>query len=313
MIFSLSLVLAGLILLTKSADQFVTGSARMASIMRISPFIVGALVMGFGTSAPEMLVSGIAASKGNLDFGVGNLVGSNITNLTIVLGVAGMILAVPVRKRVLRVEAPMTLAAALIFGWILQNGVERWEGFLLLGFLVAALSVILIRGRGTGTPEELEEILGEEESTKGREMVRILIGLVGTVAGAAILVKGGEGVAEELGLSAGFIGLTLIAVGTSLPELVTSVVAARRGHTELIIGNLLGSNLLNSLGGGAVLGLVSTTSELDDGRLAGLPVLIMISASVLAIGAMISRKRVSRSEGVILIAVWLLSMPFMPY
>ncbi len=312
MALSILLLLGGLVLLTKSADEFVTGSVRMASLLKVTPVVIGAVIMGFGTSAPEMLVSGIAAVQGDVDFGVGNLVGSNIANLSLVLGVGALMLPLTVYWTVLKREAPMTLAAVMLFGWAIQGGIQLWESALLFALLLAALWFIVFGGKKLADTSELDDVMGDKPLSTAAESLRTLLGLVGTIAGAWILIQGGTGIADELGLSKGFVGLTIVAIGTSLPELVTTVVAARRGHPDLIIGNLLGSNLLNSLGGGAVLGLASGGSTLVDERLAGLPVLMMVGVALFAVLAMITYSRVTRVEGLALVVAYFVSLPFMP-
>lgn len=304
-------VAVGLVVLTKAADQFVLGAARIALVLRISAVVVGAVVVGFGTSAPEMLVSGVAAWQGDGEVGVGNVVGSNVANLTLILGVAALIVPIGVSGSVLRKEAPMMAGAVVLFAWFVQDGISVPEAVVLGVVLVAAVLFLVRTGSATGDPELEEEVA--EFADRAHlpplrvEVIRTLAGLVGTLVGAQLLVTGAVNLAEEWGLSGGFVGFTLVAVGTSLPELVTAIAAARKGETDLIVGNLLGSNLFNSLAVGTVLVLAGTGS-LDAPRLLGVGVVSMIVVAVLAWVLMLTGRRVSRAEAVLLLGVYAASV-----
>lgn len=299
-------VAVGIVLLTKSADEFVEGAANVANALRVSPVVIGAVIVGFGTSAPELLVSGIAATNGNLDLGVGNVVGSNVANLTLVLGAAALIVPLHVSPSVLAREAPLSLLGVLLFAFFTIDGLVQWEGIVLLTALVLALSWIVLGGR---TPEAVDISL-DEGGTAGRQFVRTVLGLVGTVLGAQFLVWGAMAIADELGITGGMVGFTLVAVGTSLPELVTAVVAARKGETELILGNLLGSNLFNSLAVGGAIALIGGGPILDR-SLTSIGVVGMVLVAFSAWAFMVTRKRVHKIEAVILLAAWFLSVALM--
>lgn len=312
-IIALIAVLIGLVLLTKAADAFVAGAARLSAALKVPPVIIGAVVVGFGTSAPEMVVSGIASTQGKLDIAVGNIIGSNVANLTLVLGIAALICVMHVDSSVLRREAPLSAASVVLFAILVQNGLERWEGLVLLAALGGALGILFF-----GSREGSEELIGEVDEfldddagiSVGRESLRTLIGLVGVMAGAQLTVWGASEIAAELGLGEGFIALTLVALGTSLPELVTAIAAARKQEDELIIGNLLGSNIFNSLAVGATAGLLGP-GKLEDPNLAGLGTAFML---IVAMGAwifMISGRRVTRNEAVGLLAVYALAVPLL--
>ncbi|MEO1060020.1 MAG: calcium/sodium antiporter [Actinomycetota bacterium] len=306
-------LVVGVVLLAKAADQFVIGSVRVANVLRISTIVIGAVVMGFGTSAPEMVVSGIAAGGGELDVGVGNIVGSNIANLTLVLGVAGVITAIAIPSSVLRREAPMSMASLVIFAVLVQDGLLFWEGLVLAGAMAAALTIVLLGARSGAPPPagELDELLTDDPPEIKVELVRTLLGLAGTVGGAWLLVRGATNIADDNGLSGGFVGLTLVAVGTSLPELVTTVLAARKGQTDLIVGNLLGSNLFNSFAVGAVTALLGN-GPLDDPDLDGLPILMMIGIGFIAWAFMAQGRKISRWEGAVLLVLAVACVPFLP-
>lgn len=261
MLFSLVLLLAGLGLLAVAADHLVLGAARVAAGTGVSAVTVGVVVIGFGTSAPELLVSGSAAAEGHAGLAVGNLVGSNVINLTLVLGMAGLIAPVLVTSSVLRREAPLSVGAVTVFAVLLLRGLDAVAGVVLAVLLVAAVVWMLRLSR-----QEAGDVLGAETrelvdgSGAGRlpvELVRAVLGLAGTLAGAQLLVTGGADLATRLGVPQQAVGFTVVAIGTSLPELVTTVQAQRRGEADLLVGNLLGSNLLNSLAGGAVVALAA--------------------------------------------------------
>ena len=300
--------IGGLIALTFASDQFVKGAARLATIFRVAPVVVGAVVIGFGTSAPEMVVSGVAAFDNNLDIGVGNVVGSNAANISLVLAAATFVTVIPVQSRTLRREAPISVAAVVVFALLIQGGLERWEGALLAGLLAVVLISVLRSARAADPlAGEVEELLGDEQHFVRLESIRTTIGLVVVAASAWFIVDGAMRIAEELDLSGGFVGFTLIAVGTSAPELVTALAAARQGETELLIGNLLGSNVFNSLAVGGVIGLVGPGPVLDT-RLAEWGSLLMIGIVVLSWVFMTTGKRVTKREGIILLSLWIASV-----
>jgi len=308
MLLGLIYAIAGLVVLTLAADQFVKGAARLAVIFRVAPVIVGAVVIGFGTSAPEMVVSGLAAFDDNLDIGVGNVIGSNVANISLVLAAASFVTVIPVRSQTVRREAPISVAAVLVFAGLIQGDVSRWEGAVLAVLLIAVLATVL-RSARSGDPiaEDVEELVGDKEHSVSLESARTLIGLVIVAASAWFIVEGATRVADELDLSGGFIGFTLVAVGTSAPELVTALAAARRGETDLLIGNLLGSNVFNSLAVGGVIGLVGPGPVLDT-RLAEWGSLLMVAIVVISWLMMITGSRVTRREGIILLMLWIASV-----
>lgn len=313
MILALVAVLAGLVVLTKAADLFVEGAARLSVAMKVPPVVIGAVVVGFGTSAPEMVVSGIAAAQGKLDIAVGNVIGSNVANLSLVLGISALLCTMSVSSAILKKEAPLSTAAVVLFAVLVQGGLERWEGMVLLVALVGALAYLLLGSSDDNTEmlAEVDEYLEEHSKLSIKaEGVRTVVGLVGVMVGAQLTVWGASTIAAELELGEGFIAVTLVALGTSLPELVTAVAAARKDEHELIIGNLLGSNLFNSLAVGAVAGLVGP-GLLDDPQLASIGVTSML---VIAFGAwifMYTAKKVANWEAVALLGVYAVTLPLL--
>lgn len=295
-------LVVGLLLLTFMADRFVDGAVAVASAAKLSPVVVGALVIGFGTSLPEMLVSAIAAYQGDSDLGVGNVVGSNTANLSLVLGAAALVTPLTVPKSVLRRELPIAVAAVGLFYVLVQRGLDRTEGLILLAAMVAAV-IILIKGGGVDVEDN-----GNDASLM-TNIFNTIIGLAGTVGGSWLLVRGALAIAERFGLTGGFVGLTLVAVGTSLPELVTAITAARKGETELIIGNLLGSNIFNSFAVGAVLGLVGP-GPLKDPNLGGIGAIAMVAVSIGAAIFMLTGSKVKRWQALVLLGIYAATIPF---
>lgn len=315
MLIPILLVVAGLALLATAPDRFVHGAATLAGKLGMSTVVIGAVVIGFGTSAPELLVSGLAAASGEPEIGIGNVVGSNIANLTLVLGCAGLFARLQMPGAVVRREMPLAMAATLLFAVLVGNGLDRVEGAVLVIGLVAALGWMIARGRAMPADEdplagEAEEYLEHARRPPMRIGLEVAGGLLGTVIGAQMLVTGAVDLAAELGLSDGFVGLTLVAVGTSLPELLTAVAAARQGEHQLIIGNLLGSNLFNSLAVGGTIGLVGP-AVVTDATLTVTAVLLMVATSILGVWAMVTSQRVRRYEGAILLGAWVITLPLL--
>lgn len=303
MVLDLALTAIGLALLVHAADQFVLGSSRLAGLFDVSPVIIGAVVMGFGTSAPEMLVSGIAAAGGDRDLGVGNIVGSNVANLSLVLGVAALVTTMTIPAGVLRREIPLSIGSSVLFAvFVVDGSISRWEGAVLAGCLVVVVALLLRAGF-----EEGDHLHLESKVTRGREAARVVVGLIGTVGGAQLVVWGATDLADTWGVSGGFIGFSLVALGTSLPELVTTVACARRRETELIVGNLFGSNIFNALAVGGAMGLVGP-GLIGDDSLTGIGLVLMLAVGVTALGLIFFGLFVGPRDGAVLLASYALTM-----
>lgn len=312
MLFAGSGIVVGLILLTLAADHFVIGAARVAVSLRLSKVVVGAAVIGFGTSAPELLVSGLAGAQGSLDLAVGNIVGSNVANLSLVLGTAALVTPIVVHAGVLRREAMLSLGMVILFGVLLQGTLDEWDALILGGLFAAALTFIIVDARRGDEmlAEELETYLDHEGWSPRREWARTILGLVGTLGAAQLLIVSAIETAELLGLAEGFIGLTVVAVGTSLPELAASLQAARRDETDLILGNLLGSNLFNS-GAVAAVAAFAGAGQAIETSITGAGVIMMIAVAVGATIFMINGRRVVRWEGAILLIAYAAALPLL--
>lgn len=305
MLLALLAVAIGVGCLWKAADEFVAGATRLALILKLSPVVVGAVIVGFGTSAPELLVSGIAAGQGDIDVGIGNVIGSNIANLSLILGAVSLVIPIGITAGVLKREAPLSLVSVLLFAVVVRMEMGLVPGIVLLLVLVGFLTWI-IRGGGNDVEDltsEVEELAGEGDPSVLVESLRTVLGLAVTVGGAWVLVWGALELADIVGVSGGFVGVTLVAIGTSLPELVTALAAAKARQTELIVGNLLGSNLFNSL---AVGGVVAVLGEgpIVDPSLTTIDVGFMVVVCVGAYVAMRTRGRFERVEGIVLLSVF---------
>jgi cation:H+ antiporter len=308
LVIDVVLTVVGLAVLVRAADAFVDGAAGLSRRFGLSPVIVGAVVIGLGTSVPELLVSVIAAASGDASLGVGNVVGSNIANLSLVLAVAALVTPMAVRSSIIRREAPISFLAVAAFALALQGGLTRVDGVLLLLALVVVMIVTVRSASRAGNEElaeEVEQVLAEVPAR--RVVLLTVVGLLGTALGAQLLVDGAVGLATELGLSEGFVGLTLVAVGTSLPELVTAVQAARRGEDELIVGNVLGSNVFNSLLVGGAIALVGP-GPIDDTRLVTYGAATMVAVAALGWAVMGRKGRIARPEAALLLTGYVVAV-----
>ena len=304
MILDAALLIAGLVLLIFSADQFVVGASRVAQVWDVPPVVVGAVVMGFGTSAPELVVSTTAASQGDLALGVGNVVGSNVANLSLVLAAAALTTRLVISPTTMRREAPLSIAATVGFaraGW--AGELTFTEGALLGIALVLVIAFLLAVGVVEGDLDDKEE----RPLRGSHELGRVAMGLLGTVLAARLVVDGSTGLAEAWELTGGFVGFSLVAVGTSLPELVTTLAAARRGETGLIVGNLLGSNVFNSLAVGAGMGLLGA-GAINDDSLVGTGVVVMLIVAVVSFVLASFGLRLGRWDGLALLAIYAVAM-----
>jgi len=302
-LLALVFFVGGLIALTLAADRFVLSASRLSRALGLSPILIGALVIGLGTSAPEMLVSGLAAWRGEIDIAVGNVVGSNTANLSLVLGSTALVATIVSRAATIIREGVLMLvamAAAALLLWNLH--LSRIEGVgLILAMVVAGF--LLVRW-AQADPAALE--IGEEE---GAEDIRIGVewaygagALALTLIGAEFLVRGASRMAVELGITSAFVGLVIVSVGTSLPELATALAAARRQETDLVLGNLVGSNLFNTL---FVLGLAGL---IGPGQVSGEfegAIIYMLVVAVVAGVFVVTGRKLERWQGAVLLALFM--------
>lgn len=248
-------------------------------------------------------MSGLAASGGDVDVGLGNIVGSNVANVSLVLGFAALVTPILVTRAVLVREAPVSVASVALFAFFTIGGFAVWEGIVMLLVLVGVLAWIVFGGN----EDSVEELEVDDERSMGQSMGFTLSGLVGTVLGAQLMVWGAVAIAESLGLSGGFVGFTLIALGTSLPELVTAFAAARKGETELILGNLLGSNMFNSLAVGGAVAILGA-GEFTDRIPATWGVTAMVIIAAMTWVFMVTRRKITRVESAILLSAYVFAI-----
>ena len=304
------LAVAGLVLMAVAADHLVIGASRIASLLKISPVVVGVVVIGLGTSAPEFLTAGLAAFRGEVALGLASLVGSNIVNVTLLLGVAALIAPIAVGSGTIRREGPMSVLGVAVFAVAVALGLGIAVGLALAAAtLVAIWLLIRIARRADEPPVASVAELATRKARPAVEIPRVVLGLAGTLFGAQLLVVNASELAGRLGVSPEVIGFTLVAVGTSLPELVTAIQSQRRGESDLVVGNLLGSNLFNSLAGGAIVALSAGTDP--QFHLAPVLLALMVAISLLAWLLLWKGYRASRKDAVVLIAVYAGCVPLL--
>ena len=247
MLINSGLISVGLILLYYGGDFLVTGSFRLARALKTSPFIIGATVIGFGTSTPELAVSVLASLHDSGDLALGNIIGSNIANIGLVLGITALIAPLTIEKQRFTDESPPLIITSLIivvFSW--NNFLSMIEGFILVSLLVVYLWRAFRTKENIDTSLEESHLFSKYKGTTFQFFV-VIFGIVMLIIGANWMVEGSTGIARELGVSEWFIGVSIVALGTSLPELASSLIAAKRGHGEMAIGNVFGSNIFNIL------------------------------------------------------------------
>ena len=312
MILYLAAIIAGFAILVWSADKFVEGAASTAKHLGMPSLLIGILIVGFGTSAPEMVVSAIAAMEGNPALALGNALGSNIVNIALILGITAIVAPITVNSKIVKKEIPLLLLIVLASGYLLlDNSLTLGEGIVLIsGFftLIAWSIVSAFRGRGDTLEAEMDSELIEHEMSLKAGIIWLIIGLVLLIASSRLLVWGAVGVAHEFGVSDLIIGLTIVALGTSLPELAASVIAARKGEHDIAIGNVVGSNMFNLL---AVIGIATIIAPMN-----GIPVEVLnrdwivmfaltVALLVMAYGFRSKEGKITRFEGMILVVCYI--------
>lgn len=299
-IFMWMLILAvGLVLLVKGAELFVGGASELAARLGVTQLVIGLTVVAMGTSMPEAAVSISAVVKGNADITIGNVVGSNILNILIILGLSAVIAPLAVSKSTIRYELPfLTGVSILLILQGLDGKISFADGFVQVLFFGLYLAYLFISA-GKNRAEK-EEKAGNSAKRKVWQIILIcIIGLAMTVAGSSMAVDAACGIAEKLGMSERFIGLTIVALGTSLPELVTSVTAAKKGKADIAIGNIVGSNIFNILFVVGISALIHPVAFVEDFRFDG----AVSAAAALSLILFCARdKKLKRWQGVLLLA-----------
>lgn len=260
MLLPLLAIVFGLVLLVWSADRFVDGASSTARHFGMPPLLIGMVVVGFGTSAPEMVVSALAAIQGNPGIALGNAYGSNITNIALILGVTALISPIAVHSQVLRKELPILMAVTVLAAWQIWDGeLTRLDALVLVAVFAGLMGWTIrqsLRQPADALATEVAQELSAEPMPLKRALMWLGIGLVLLIISSRILVWGAVSIAQSLGVSDLIIGLTIVAVGTSLPEFASSIIAARKGEHDIAIGNIIGSNLFNTLAVVGIAGLI---------------------------------------------------------
>jgi cation:H+ antiporter len=299
----LILFVIGLAGLYFGSEWLVEGAGRLAVSFGVSSFVVGLTVVAFGTSAPELVVSGLASWRGNGALAIGNVVGSNIANIALILGVAACLQPIRVERTLIVRDVPIMIAFGLLFAALGWNGsIVLWEAGLLLVLFVAYMAHVAMDARKN--PEKLAPLddLDLDRSHRGRDLLMTLGGIVVLAVGAQLLVASATGIARTFGVSEVIIGLTLVAFGTSVPELAASIAAAKRGEGQLVIGNIVGSNVFNI---SLILGISGVIRPLPvDTAILTFDVPLMLALSVLLLPLVYTSRTVHRLEGVGLLLVY---------
>lgn len=263
MILAIIAVLAGLAILVVSADRFVEGAAAAARHFGVPALLIGVVIVGFGTSAPEMVVSAIASWQGNPGLALGNAYGSNITNIALILGVTALVSPIAVHSQVVRKELPLLVAVTILTAILLSNDhLGRADAAILIAafFIVMTWSILLgLRRPPDAFGSEIELELEAHAMPLRSAVFWLIVGLAALVASSRLLVWGAVEIANDLGVSDLIIGLTVVALGTSLPELASSLIATRKGEHDIALGNVLGSNLFNTLAVVGIAGMIEPT------------------------------------------------------
>ena len=305
------ITIAGLALLLAGGEGMVRGALGIARRARISPMVVGLTIVGFGTSAPELVVSVDAALSGIPGLAVGNVIGSNIANMMLIVGTAAIIAPLAVHRSVLIRDSAVMVGATLLFVAIALSGTAVWQhGMVMLIALTIYLTYSLWadRRRSTGAAqlhsEEAEDAPTGLPDRLGILIFATLVGLAALVAGSRLAVMGASAIAREYGVSEELIGLTLVAVGTSLPELATAIVAARRGHDDVCIGNIIGSSIFNLL---AITGAAAIAAPLPfSPEIMSFDIWALLAVTIILVGVMLTGRKITRKEGTVLLVLYIL-------
>lgn len=313
MIASVFFLILGFLLLVKGADLFVDGASSIAKRLRIPSLIIGLTIVAFGTSAPELAVSVTAALKGSNDIALGNVVGSNVFNLLVVIGVSAMLCPLAVEKSMIKKDYPLSIGATLLLGLLVMDqflgkkdamSLSRIDGIILLaGF---ALFMYLTIREGLAKRKEQLQSQEEESQIKYSLPVSLLLsvaGLLGIIFGGDMTVNSAKEIARAFGLSEALIGLTIVAIGTSLPELVTSVVASKKGESDIALGNAVGSNLFNIL---FILGVSSTILPMSVSPTYLYDIGFLLVVSLLVFIPVAAKQKISRGTGAAMTGAYIL-------
>lgn len=291
------LLIVGFVLLIKGADFFVDGSSSIARALKVPSIVIGLTLVSLGTSAPEAAVSITAGLAGNSDISLGNVIGSNIFNLLSVIGCAALFQAVPTQKAILKRDIPVSILSTIVLlVMMLNGGISRPEGLILLAGLITYLIVLVKNALGNRTEENSEKPLPVLLS-----IVYVVLGLAAVVLGGQLVVNNASIIAKHFGMSDTLVALTIVAIGTSLPELVTSVMAARKGDSGIALGNAIGSCIFNSL---FIIGISSTLAPITVDMHLITDMILLIVIHIIIFIFCRTENKISRLEGAVLVAIY---------
>lgn len=308
------LILIGFLLLIKGADVFVSGSSSIAKKLNVPSLIIGLTIVAFGTSAPEAAVSITAALKGNNDMAIANVVGSNIFNLLAVIGVASMIKPIKVQKSTILKEFPFLILGTVVLLILAHdtkfqdysiNSLTRADGLMFLA-LFSIFMYYLIEMAIT-SKEEMELDESTDIMPMGKSIIFSVLGVIGIIIGSQIVVDAASGIAISWGMSQNLVGLTIVSIGTSLPEFVTSVVAAKKGESDIAIGNVVGSNIFNIF---FVLGISSTIHQIQVQPIVFVDMLVMILITIILYILATTKRTINKGEGLFCVILYAMYMIF---
>ncbi len=311
-----ALFVIGFVLLVKGADLLVEGASSFGKKLKIPNLIIGLTVVSFGTSLPELLVNIMSSINGNAEIGIGNVLGSNVANILLILGVSAIIFPLPIKRDTTFIEIPFSLTATLLVGFLANANlftetkefyINRIDGLILLFFFVLFLGYVYTISR-----RKISEPISDEihEMDNRKSIVFIVIGIFGLFFGGKWVIDGAVVIATHMGMSKSFIGLTIIAIGTSLPELVTSATAAFKKNTDIAVGNVIGSNIFNLLW---ILGLSASIKPIPFDAISNSDIMmIILSSSALLLAVVIGKKPIiSRGEGCLFVMLYIGYLTFL--
>lgn len=302
------LLIIGFILLIKGADYFVEGNSNLAKALKIPTLIIGLTVVAFGTSAPEAVVSIVASTKGSNEIALSNIIGSNIFNLLAVLGISAIVKGLKANRQIITKDFLFSILAtlmliAMMFDKFLSgdklNIITRGEGLVLLSILVLYVYSLIL------TASKEKKLIKEKHKLTPKDILMLVLGILAVILGGELVVKSSQQIALNLGISETLVGLTIVSIGTSLPELVTSIVAAKKGETDIALGNVIGSNIFNIL---FVLGISSTLSPILVNNQSLIDVLILLGITIICYIFTIYNQRIGRKKGIIMALTYLIFM-----
>lgn len=309
MFWNILLLIVGFVALIKGADIFVDGASSTAQNFKVPKMLIGLTIVAFGTSAPELAVSMSALASGSSDMVLGNVIGSNILNILLILGIAALIKPIAVKDNTVKKELPLVLLVSTllvvlfldtVFAGANANQITRSDGIVIILFFSVFLYYLLALAKQKKEPKSAEE---KPKFKLGKSLLFVLIGLAAIIVGSDLVVDNASSIATALGVSERIIALTVIAFGTSLPELVTTVVSAKKGEQDLLVGNIIGSNIFNIclvLGVPIVIfgGIAESSFQILD------LIMLIVSAALLFVFSKTSKQKISRPEGAIMLAVF---------